>query len=146
MRHRISGKKLGRDIDTRKALFKSLIIALIKYGKIKTTVAKAKAIQRIIDKLVTYAKDGSSSAIKQLSSFLVRREPINKLINVITPRLKDKQGGYSRMIRVGKRKGDAVEQAILKWSVEEEKKRVKGTKSKDRKDKKEKQEREHKAK
>lgn len=125
MRHQVFGKKLNRDVKERKALFKSLVIALIQHGKIKTTVAKAKAIKGLVDKLVTKAKNGSSNAQRQLSSFLTQKEVINKLILEVAPRFKDKIGGYLRLIKLGKRHSDNTEEAILTWSVEEVKKQDK---------------------
>lgn len=139
MRHQVFGKKLNRDIKERKALFKSLILALITYGKIKTTLAKAKAIQGLVDKLVTRVKDGSDSAIRQVSSFLTKKDAINKLTKEIAPRFSKTVGGYLRLRRVGQRAGDATEEVIMEWSVAgekkaegkptklEEKKEVKGT-------------------
>lgn len=122
MRHKVFGKKLNRDVKERKALFKSLIISLISYGRIKTSLAKAKAIQRITEKLVTKVKDGQADAYRQVSSFLTQKEPINKLIKEIGPRFKNIQGGYLRVRRTGKRKGDATQEVILEWSKAEEKK------------------------
>lgn len=122
MRHQTFGKKLNRDIKERKALFKSLILALIAYGKIKTTLGKAKAIQRLVDKLVTRAKDGSDSAFRQISAFLARKEAINKLTKEIAPRFKKTAGGYLHVRRIGERVGDAAEEVILEWSVAAEKK------------------------
>lgn len=119
MRHRVFGRKLNRDIKERKALFKNLIIALITHGSIQTTVARAKAITRLVDKLVIRAKEGSNSALRQLSSFLNRQDTINKLTSDIAPRFKSRIGGYLKMIRVGKRKGDNTEEVILKWSLED---------------------------
>jgi len=116
MKHQVVGSKLNRDIKERKALFKNLIIALITHGKIKTTVAKAKAIRSLAEKLVTRAKDGSSGALRQVSSFLTKKEAINKLTKNIAPRFNSKIGGYVRMTRVGVRKGDNAEEAILEWS------------------------------
>ena len=125
MRHQVFGKKLNRDIKERKALFKSLILALITYGKIKTTLAKAKAIQPFVDKLVTRAKDGSENAIRQVSSFLARKEAINKLTKEIAPRFGKTFGGYLNLKKVGQRSGDAAEEVILEWSIKEAAKPVK---------------------
>ncbi|MBM3283155.1 50S ribosomal protein L17 [Candidatus Gottesmanbacteria bacterium] len=117
MRHRVFGKKLGRDIKERKSLFKNLVISLINYGKIQTTLARAKAIQGLAEKLVSKAKDGSDSALRQVSSFIARREAIDKFVKVITPRFKDRLGGYLRLRRIGKRAGDASEQVVLEWTL-----------------------------
>jgi len=120
MRHKKFGKKLNRDTKNRSALFKSLIISLIKHEKITTSVSKAKAVRGLIDKLVTLAKNKSYGAFVQLASFLQQREVINKLTKEIAPRFKDKIGGYSRIMRVGKRKGDRSQEVILEWSVKKE--------------------------
>ncbi|OGF98872.1 50S ribosomal protein L17 [Candidatus Gottesmanbacteria bacterium RIFCSPHIGHO2_02_FULL_39_14] len=117
MKHRVFGKKLNRDIKERKALFRNLINSLIIYGRIKTTLAKAKAIKSLIEKLVTKAKDGSRSQVNQIASFLTRKEPVKKLVNEIAPRFKDKIGGYIRMVRIGKRQGDNAEVVMMEWTA-----------------------------
>lgn len=122
MRHQVFGKKLNRDVKERKALFKSLIIALISFGRIRTSIAKAKAVQRLAEKMVTKAKEGSDVAVRQVSAFLTKKEIINKLIAEISPRFRKTDGGYLRIRRIGKRAGDASEQVVLEWSVAEEKK------------------------
>jgi large subunit ribosomal protein L17 len=127
MRHKVFGRKLNRDIKERKALFKSLVIGLITHGKIRTTLAKAKAVLGLVDKLVTRAKDGSESAKTQISSFLARGEAVKKLTNDIAPRFKDRLGGYARIRRTGRRSGDNAEEVEMEWTVPEEKKEVKKT-------------------
>ncbi len=122
MRHQVFGKKLNRDVKERKALFKSLIIALISFGRIHTSIAKAKAVQRLAEKMVTKAKEGTDVAIRQVSAFLTKKDVINKLISEISPRFRNINGGYLRVRRTGKRAGDASEQVILEWTVAEEKK------------------------
>ncbi|OGG26330.1 50S ribosomal protein L17 [Candidatus Gottesmanbacteria bacterium RIFCSPLOWO2_01_FULL_39_12b] len=119
MRHRVFGRKLNRDVKERKALYKSLVSALIINGKIRTTFAKGKAIARLTDKLITRAKDGSSNAVNQIASFLNRKELTDKLTAVIAPRFKDKIGGYLRIVKVGRRKSDNTEEVLLEWSVAE---------------------------
>lgn len=117
MRHQVFGKKLNRDVKERKALFKSLVLALIKSGKIKTSLARAKAVSRLVEKLVTKAKNGSEAAINQLSSFLNRKEAVDKLVKEVAPKFKTKVGGYLRIRRVNtRRKGDATEEVLLEWS------------------------------
>src|SRR3990170_6205526 len=116
MRHKVFGKKLGRDIKERKALFKNLIIALIINGKIKTTYSRAKAIARLAEKLVTKAKNGSNGALRQLESFLTKKDAIHRLKTVIAPQFKDKIGGYVRMVRLGIRRGDSTEEVRLEWT------------------------------
>ena len=121
MRHRVKGKKLNRDIKERKALFRSLVQALIQHGKIRTTRAKGKAIIGLIEKLVTKSKENSKSSLNQVSSFLTKRESIKKLTTEIAPRFSNKVGGYIRMIRIGRRRGDNAEEVILEWTVPDEK-------------------------
>lgn len=120
MRHRVFGRKLNRDIKERKALFRSLVNALILNGKIKTTYAKAKAVGSLIEKLVTKAKDGSRSSVVQIASFLNTKEPVKKLVDEIAPRFKDKVGGYIRMIRLGRRSGDNAQEVMMEWTVKPE--------------------------
>ncbi|OGG00102.1 50S ribosomal protein L17 [Candidatus Gottesmanbacteria bacterium RBG_13_37_7] len=124
MRHKVHGKKLNRNTKSRKALFKSLINALIINGKIKTTVAKGKAIRGIVEKLVTLAKDKSTGANHKLISFLKKRELIEKFRNTVSLRFTDKIGGYLRLMRLGKRKSDHAEEVILGWSSEEKKEQI----------------------
>ena len=143
MRHQVFGRKLNRDVKERRALFKSLVIALITHGRIKTTIAKAKAIKGLVDKLVTKAKDSSNGAKSQLASFLTKKEAIRKLTDVVAPKFKDRIGGYLRMIKVGKRVTDNAEEVILEWSIDkaQEKKEIikvkieKNTKKKEKKNK-----------
>lgn len=124
MRHQVFGKKLNRDIKERKALFRSLVKAMIIHGRIKTTYAKAKAVGSLLEKLVTKAKEGSRVSKNQISSFLNQREPIKKLINDVAPRFSDKVGGYIRMIRLGRRRGDNAKEVLLEWSVSPQKTEV----------------------
>lgn len=121
MRHQVFGRKLNRDVKERKALFKSLLNALITHGKIKTTFAKAKAVQRLAEKLVTHAKENSSSTLRQITSFVNSRDSIDKLLKDIAPRFTTRIGGYVRMIKLGKRKSDSTEEVILEWTEGERK-------------------------
>lgn len=117
MRHRVYGRKLNRDVKERKALFRSLIAALITHGKIKTTISKARAITSLAEKLVTAARENSRSSIVQVASFLNRKELIAKLTREIAPRFGNKIGGYLRLIRLGRRTGDNAEEVLLEWSL-----------------------------
>ena len=135
MKHRVFGRKLNRDIKERKALFRSLVNALILKGQITTTRAKAKAVSSLIEKLVTKAKDGSRNSITQISSFLNINEPVKKLVDEIAPRFKDKMGGFIRLIRLANRQGDNAEVVRMEWTVKEEKKVVpKATKTETKKE------------
>lgn len=106
MKHRIATSKLSRDTNNRKALFKSLISSLIQVGEIKTTEAKAKAIKGLTDKLIRKAQDGSITARRLLARFFGRRDIVNKLVDNIAPTMKDRTSGFTRIIPLGKRRGD----------------------------------------
>lgn len=119
MRHQVFGKKFNRDIKERKALFKSLINALIEHGKIKTTLPKAKAVRRIAEKLVTKAREKTDVSQRQVTSFIIHKKLSDKLINTIAPRFSDTAGGYTRIRRVGPRPSDFTEEVILEWTIAE---------------------------
>lgn len=107
MRHNVAGKKLNRDIKQRKALFKNLITALIEHGEIKTTEAKAKAIRGIADKLIHKAKEGTVAARRVLASFFGTRQVVNKLVDEVAPVMKDRDSGFTRIVRMSDtRRGD----------------------------------------
>ena len=109
MAHRIDGRKLGRKTGPRKALFKSLIVAVLRYEQIKTTEARAKEIRGLVERVITLAKDGSLSARRQIIAQLPD-EPlvIDKLMNEIAPKYSDRASGYTRIIKIGPRNGDAA--------------------------------------
>lgn len=106
MRHRSNTSQLNRDTNNRKALFKSLISSLIQVGEIKTTEAKAKAIRGLTDKLIHKAQDGSVAARRLLARFFGRRDVVNTLVDQIAPSMKDRKSGFTRIIPLGKRRGD----------------------------------------
>jgi large subunit ribosomal protein L17 len=135
MRHRKKGKKLGRNTKQRKALFKNLIQALIFHEQIKTTESKAKAVKRLMDKLITKAKVGSLHARRQILAFLPSKKAANKLVDEIAPRFKKRSSGFTRFFRIGRRKGDNTSMVQIELI---EKKEIKDDKSdkKNRKDKK----------
>jgi large subunit ribosomal protein L17 len=118
MRHQRFGKKLNRDIKERKSLFKSLVSSLILHGKITTTVAKAKAVRGLIDKLVNKSKEGTLSTHRQIAGFLNRSDVVKKLMTVIAPKFKKRNSGFTRIVRTDERAGDGAPQAIMEW-VEE---------------------------
>lgn len=106
MRHKVKGRKLGRDTKHRKALFKNLISALILRGQIKTTESKARAVRGLVDKLVTRGKAGTLHARRLIAAFLSNKQAVNKLVDDLAPRFKTRPGGFTRMIRLGRRRGD----------------------------------------
>ncbi|MBI2611291.1 50S ribosomal protein L17 [Candidatus Gottesmanbacteria bacterium] len=115
MRHQVFGKKLNRDIKERKSLFKNLVSGLVDKGKIVTTEAKAKALKPLVDKLVSIAKKGTLASKRQLLAFFQRREVVNKLEDTIAPAFKDRQSGFTRIIKKGERLGDGAKEAVMEW-------------------------------
>ncbi len=113
MRHRVAGRKLNRPTDERIALFRSLVTSLFKYGKINTTEMKAKEIRPIAEKLITLAGKDDLHARRQVLAYLYDKEIAGKLFSEIGPRYKDRQGGYTRILKVGFRRGDASPMAII---------------------------------
>lgn len=115
MKKKVFGRKLSRDKNERKALFKSLISSLILRERIQTTEAKAKAIRPEIEKLVTKAKQGDESAKTVLHKNL-SRSAFEKILNDIAPRFTNRQGGYIRLIKLGKRFGDDAPMSVIEWT------------------------------
>lgn len=138
MKHRVAGKKLARSRSHRKALFKNLLSALILYGEIETTESKAKATQRLFDKLVTKSKPGTLHARRTVDAFLNDRKTVNKLVDEITPNFKNRTSGFTRIIRLGKRKGDDAMMVKLELVEKPEPKEEKPKKKKTKKKKDEK--------
>ncbi len=113
MRHRHGYRKLGRTSSHRKALLKNLSIALIKSGKIETTVPKAKELRSYFEKLITKARVGDFNAHRAVFAALQDKESTKKLLNEIAPEYKDRKGGYTRITRTRIRRGDAAEMAFI---------------------------------
>lgn len=139
MKKRVFGRQLSRERDTRRALFRSLIRALVKHGKIKTTKAKAKAIQADIDKLVNLAKKDSISAKRRVFAILGNdKETTKKLLIEVVPSFSDRSGGYTRIVSLPARRGDAAQIVRLEWVKEmvQVQDKMKGKKTKTTKEKK----------
>ena len=115
MRHQRVMKKFGRSMEHRKMLMKSLVTNLILAESIKTTLPKAKEARKDAEKMVTIAKKGDLAARRLAASRLVQPAAIQKLFAEIAPAMKDRQGGYTRIVKLGARKGDAAEMCILQW-------------------------------
>ena len=115
MRHQRVMKKFGRSMEHRKMLMKSLVTNLILAESIKTTLPKAKEARKDADKIVTIAKKGDLAARRLAASRLLDPKAVQKLFAEIAPAMKDRQGGYTRIVKLGARKGDAAEMCILQW-------------------------------
>lgn len=139
MKKKVFGRYFSRSRKAREALFKSLIKAFFLHGKINTTLAKAKAIQAEIDKTVTLAKKEGISKEREISSKLsADRALVKKITSEIVTSLKGRTSGYTRIIKLGVRKGDAAEMARIEWVdqvVKAEPARVKNEKGKEKKSK-----------
>jgi large subunit ribosomal protein L17 len=113
MRHARSGKKLGRDMAHRKALYSNLAGAVIEHGRIRTTVTKAKAVKPIAEQMITLGRRGDMHARRQAVAFLRSKEIVHKLFAEVGPAFADRPGGYLRITRIGPRPGDSAEMAYL---------------------------------
>jgi large subunit ribosomal protein L17 len=113
LRHHRSGKKLGRDSAHRKALYSNLAGALIEHGRIKTTEAKAKAVKPIAEQMITLGRRGDIHARRQATAYLRSQDVVHKLFSEVAPRFADRPGGYSRIVKLGPRQGDAAEMVYL---------------------------------
>jgi len=113
MRHNVKGRKLGRTASHRKATLNSLATSLLKYKRIKTTLAKAKETRTFAEKLVTKARKGDLHAKKQVVDLIKDKEVVKELFSEIIPKIGDRPGGYTRVIKLGHRMGDAAQLAII---------------------------------
>ena len=113
MRHHKAGKKLGRDSAHRKALYANLAGALIEYGRIRTTEAKAKAVKPIAEQMITLGRRGGVHNYRQALAFLRSQNVVHTLFNEVGPRFADRDGGYSRIVKLGPRAGDAADMVYL---------------------------------
>jgi large subunit ribosomal protein L17 len=107
--HRIDGRKLSRKTGPRKALYRSLIVAVLRYEQIRTTEARAKEVRGQVEHIITLARDGSLAARRRIVAELPD-EPlvIDKLMNEIAPKYADRSSGFTRLVRIGQRSGDAA--------------------------------------
>jgi large subunit ribosomal protein L17 len=115
MRHGKAGKKLGRDSAHRKALYSNLAGALITHGRIETTEAKAKAVKPFAEKMVTLGKRGDLHARRLAMADLRSNDVVHKLFSDVAPRFTERDGGYTRIVKLGPRQGDAAPMAILEF-------------------------------
>ena len=115
MRHQRVMKKFGRSSKHRKMLMKSLVTNLILAESIKTTLPKAKEARKDADKIVTVAKKGDLAARRLAASRLLDPKAVQKLFDKIAPSMKDRKGGYTRIVKLGTRRGDAAEMCVLQW-------------------------------
>lgn len=109
MRHRNTTKTLKRSKSARAALLRDLATGVVVYDRIKTTKVKAKEAQKVVERLVTIAKKGDLAARRRLLAFFTTEQPVNKMMDIIGPKYKDRNGGYTRITKLGSRQGDGAD-------------------------------------
>ena len=115
MRHQRTGKKLGRDSAHRRALYANLVCSLIEHGRIKTTEAKAKAVKPLAEQMITLGRRGDLAARRLAIAKLRSVDAVHLLFSEVVPRFVDRPGGYSRIVKVGPRAGDAANMVYLEF-------------------------------
>lgn len=130
MRHLKSFNKLSRTHSHRKSLYKNMSVSLFKHGRIKTTIAKAKEIRRVAEKIITRAKVRTLHNIRIISKLIKDKEILMKLFDEIAPVYVERNGGYTRIIKLGRRKGDGADMAFLELIQEQDVARKKKKKKK----------------
>ena len=109
----LKNRKLGRTSDQRKAMLRAMVTYLLENGQIKTTVTRAKEVAPVAEKMITLAKENSLTSYRQALAFITKEDVANKLFKEIGPKYADRNGGYTRIVRIGPRRGDAAEMAII---------------------------------
>jgi large subunit ribosomal protein L17 len=128
MRHRKVSRKLGRDTEHHKAILRNMVTDLFRHGRVTTTLAKAKELRRVADKMITLAKKGDLASRRRALAFIRDKGIVKKLFTQLREKYLDRAGGYTRIIKVGPRRGDASFMAIVE--LVEEKLTTKGSKLK----------------
>jgi len=113
MRHNKSGRRLSRTTSHREAMFRNMVTSLLTHEKITTTDAKAKEIRSVAEKMITLGKRGDLHAIRMAASYIREKSVVHKLFTVIAPRFKERAGGYTRIIKLGVRNGDAAPLSMI---------------------------------
>ncbi len=126
MRHQKAGRHLGRTAAHRKALFRNLSTDILKHGRVRTTLPKAKEVRRFVERMITLGKRGHLHARRQAAAFLKDKDVVRKLFSEYAEMFKDRPGGYTRIIKLGRRTGDGAEMALIEL-VEESKAKKKVT-------------------
>jgi large subunit ribosomal protein L17 len=106
-------RKLGLPTDQRRAMLRNLVTSFLKHGKIETTVTRAKETRRLAEKMITLAKRGDLHARRQVLAFVTEEEVVKNLFDNIAPKYAERNGGYTRILKIGPRRGDAAEVVIL---------------------------------
>jgi large subunit ribosomal protein L17 len=133
MRHLYSGRKLGRTTAHREMLLRNLVTSLVEKERIRTTVAKAKETRPLAEKMITLGKSGTLAARRRAIAFLTKESAVTRLFETVAPRFTERSGGYTRIVKLGPRKGDGAEMAMIElvgseMKIKEKKKKDKGKK------------------
>lgn len=120
MRHAMKHRKLGRTTSHRQAMFRNQLASLIEHGRIKTTLAKAKELRPLAERLVTRGREGTVHARRMVRQWVPDRKVVKRLFDDVSPRFTDRPGGYLRILKLGPRPGDAAEMAYLEFVDYEE--------------------------
>uniref|UniRef100_A0A7V5XGM2 Large ribosomal subunit protein bL17 n=1 Tax=Thermodesulfobacterium geofontis TaxID=1295609 RepID=A0A7V5XGM2_9BACT len=134
MRHRKVSRKLGRDTEHHEAILRNMVTDLFKHGRVTTTLAKAKELRRLADRMITLAKRGDLASRRRALAFIKDKNVVKKLFNQLREKYLDRSGGYTRIIKIGPRRGDSSIMTIVE--LVEEKLATKGSKLKKEKIKK----------
>jgi len=121
MRHRVSGRKFGREKGHRDLMLKNLVASLVKHGRINTTQARAKEIRGLAERVITYGKKGTVHHRRLTFKVLKNRDLVKKVFDEIAPRFETTEGGYTRVLKNGYRRGDCAPMAIIEFTQREEK-------------------------
>jgi large subunit ribosomal protein L17 len=134
MRHRVAGRKLSRHTQHRELMFRNMLVSLLQHERIRTTLAKGKEFRSWVDRMISLGKKGTLHARRQAFALLRNHEIVKKLFDEIAPKLKDREGGYTRIYKMGWRQGDGAPLSLVElatFSHPEEKKKSPVTKSKE---------------
>jgi len=117
MRHRVAGRKLSRHTQHRELMFRNMLVSLLEHERIKTTLAKAKELRSWVDKIITWGKRNTLHARRQAFALLRNEGIVKKLFDEIAPRLKDREGGYTRIYKMGWRQGDGAPLSLIELTT-----------------------------
>ena len=113
MRHKVKGRQLGRSSGPRKAMFRILVTDFLRHGKIETTLSKAKEVRSLAEEMITLGKKGTLNDRRNAASLITDKNIVSDLFSDVAPKFSDRNGGYTRIIRIGFRSGDGAEMVIL---------------------------------
>jgi large subunit ribosomal protein L17 len=132
MRHLNSGRQLSRNSAHRKAMLRNLVTSLMEHEQVRTTDAKAKELRRVADRLITLAKKGTLDARRRAAAYVRTKKVVRKLFSEVAERFKDRQGGYTRIVKIGYRHGDAARLSVIELTDRGESSKAEADKKRER--------------